>query len=62
MTIFSERIKADDTVAPDPQDKDAEVNWDENEINKLLGTDLVSLLLQHEAHVIDTDSEASESK
>ena len=59
MTIFSEEVKADDKAALDLQDK--EVDWDENEINKLLGVDLVSLLLQHEAHVIDTDSETSES-
>lgn len=52
-------IKADDAAALDPQDEEDE--WDENEIKKLLGTDLVSLLLQHEAHVIDGESETSES-
>ena len=48
----------DDTAALDPEDK--EVDWDEIEINKLLGTDLVSLLLQHEAHLMESDSETSE--
>ena len=52
-------IKADDAAALDPQDEEAK--WDENEIKKVLDTDLVSLLLQHEAHVIDADSETSES-
>lgn len=51
-------MKADDTAALDPKDKESD--WDEIEINKLLGADLVSLLLQHEAHVMDSDSETSE--
>ena len=47
----------DDTAAIDPEE---EADWDESGINKLLGADLVSLLLQHEAHVMDNDSETSE--
>lgn len=53
---FSEEVKADDTATPDPEDKDV----DQDEINKLLDTDLVSLLLQHEAHDMDSEPGASE--